>query len=163
MAGFLNWRPGAAAAALTAAILVFSAAGLGNLATMPNIPVWYAGLQKPSFTPPNWLFGPVWTLLYAMMAYALFRVLRHPPGVKRSRAIFLFLVQLALNASWSFAFFAARNPGLGLVVIAFLWLAILATIAGFLRLEKTAGLLLAPYLLWVSYAVALNTSIWMLN
>lgn len=163
MTSLLDRRPSPAFAALVAALLVFAAAALGNLATTPNIPVWYAGLQKPSFTPPGWVFGPVWTLLYAMMAYAFFRILRHPPTLDRSRAILLFLVQLALNASWSFAFFAARSPASGLVVIALLWLAIVATIVAFLRMERTAALLLAPYLLWVSYAAALNLSIWMLN
>lgn len=133
-------------------------------ATQPNIPTWYAGLQKPGFTPPNWAFPVVWTLLYAMMAYALWRILSLPenrPG--RSAAIIAFFVQLVLNGLWSFAFFGAQSPLAGLVVIAALIAAILATLVTFWRLDRTAALLLLPYLAWVCYATLLNGTIWRLN
>ncbi len=148
-----------------AAILpVLLAAWLGSLATRPNIPTWYAGLVKPGFTPPNWVFGPVWGGLYLMMAWAAWRILSLPrerPG--RTAALTAFFVQLALNAAWSFAFFAAHSPLAGLVVIVVLLAAILATIRSFWRLDRPAALLLVPYAAWVGYATALNAVIWRLN
>ena len=150
--------------ALFAVTPVAVAAVLGNLATIPNIPGWYAGLIKPAFSPPNWIFGPVWAVLYVMIAYAFFRVLHAPrfmPG--RSGAIALFIVQMALNASWSWAFFAARNPGAGVAVIAAMWLAIVLTLLAFRRVDGLASLCLAPYLAWVSFAAVLNVAIWRLN
>src|SRR5919112_6269951 len=117
-----------------------------SLVTQPNIPTWYAGLQKPGFTPPNWAFPVAWTILYTMMAYALWRILSLPenrPG--RRAAIIAFFVQLTLNGTWSFAFFGARSPLAGLVVIAALIVAILATIRTFWRLDRPSGLLLVPY------------------
>jgi benzodiazapine receptor len=135
-----------------------------SLVTRPNIPTWYAGLVKPAFTPPNWLFPVAWTLLYAMMALAVWRILRLPrshPG--RSSAVAAFFTQLALNGLWSFAFFGARSPLAGLVVILALVGAILVTIRAFWGLDRTAALLLAPYLAWVAYATILNGAIWRLN
>ncbi|MCB8822948.1 tryptophan-rich sensory protein [Microvirga rosea] len=150
---------------LLIAVLPVAAAGiLGTIATTPNIPTWYAGLVKPGFTPPNWLFGPVWTLLYAMMAYALWRILflgKDTPG--RGTAVTTFFVQLALNALWSWVFFGAHSPLAGLAVIAFLLVAILATIHAFWPLDRAAALLLVPYLAWVGYATALNAAVWRLN
>jgi tryptophan-rich sensory protein len=151
-------------AALLAGAVVFGAATIANLVTMPVIPTWYAGLVKPFFNPPNWLFGPVWGLLYAMMAVAFWRILRLPaqtPG--RMAAIVAFLLQMTLNALWSVAFFGAQSPNLGLLVIAALWIAIAATIAVFARLDRAAGWLLAPYIAWVSFAALLNGAIWRLN
>ena len=151
-------------AALISGLVVVAAATIGNLATMPAIPTWYAGLVKPSFNPPNWLFGPVWGLLYAMMAVAFWRVLRKPPAVEgRTAAIAAFLVPMALNALWSVAFFGAKSPSLGLLVIAALWLAIAATIALFRRVDRAAATLLLPYIAWVSFAALLNGAIWRLN
>jgi tryptophan-rich sensory protein len=156
--------PSPIAAALIAGAVVFAAATIGNLATMPAIPAWYVGLVKPSFNPPNWLFGPVWGLLYAMMAVAFWRVLRTPPEPQgRGAAIVAFLVQMALNALWSIAFFGAKSPALGLLVIAALWLAIAATITLFRRIDGLAAVLLAPYIAWVSFAALLNVAIWRLN
>lgn len=163
MTGLADTRVNPAKAALFAALLVIAASALGSSATIPNISTWYAGLHKPSFTPPNWIFGPVWTLLYAMMGYAFFRVLRTGQGVERRRASIWFLIQLALNTSWSFAFFGARNPGLGVVVVVALWLAIVATIVSFRRVDRIAAWLLAPYLVWVSYATLLTAAVWRLN
>ena len=148
------------------AIAVVASAGLiGNLATIPNIPVWYAGLNKPGFTPPNWVFGPVWSLLYAMMVLAFWRVL-----LRRSRwttagwrVVGVFLVQMALNAFWSVAFFGMHNPLLGLVVVIALELMIVATIITFKPIDRMAAWLLAPYAVWVGYSTALNAAIVGLN
>jgi tryptophan-rich sensory protein len=150
--------------AMAAVLPVALAALLATLATRPNIPTWYAGLEKPGFTPPNWVFGPVWTILYVLMAAAAWRILSLPrarPG--RRAALTAFFVQLALNAAWSFAFFAAHSPGTGLAVIGALMAAILATIRLFWPLDRGAAWLLVPYAAWVAYAAALNASIWRLN
>lgn len=149
---------------LVAVLPVVVVAVSASLVTQPNIPSWYANLQKPAFTPPNWAFPVVWTLLYALMAYALWRILSIPenrPG--RSAAIIAFFVQLVLNGLWSFAFFGGKSPLAGLVVIAALIVAILAAIRSFWRLDRTAALLLVPYLAWVAYATVLNGTIWRLN
>ena len=150
--------------ALLAIAPVLAASALGGWATYPQIGGWYAGLVKPSFNPPNGVFGPVWTTLYAMMAFAFWRVLRLPAGTPgRLAAIFAFLAQIIFNTLWSFAFFAARSPAAGLVVIVALWVTIVATILTFARLDRAAAWLLAPYLAWVSFAAALNFAIWKLN
>jgi tryptophan-rich sensory protein len=137
---------------------------LGNAATQPSIPVWYAGLMKPAFNPPNWLFPIAWTLLFALMAYAVLRVWKWPattPG--RNRALLAFYVQLALNCSWSFAFFWAQSPLLGLVVILPFLAMIIVTIRAFNVVDPFASWLLWPYAAWVSFAALLNASIWALN
>ena len=150
---------------LAGSILVCLLAGLiGSFATRAKIPGWYAGLEKPSFNPPAWLFGPVWTALYILMGIALFLVWRKglaARGVKA--ALLVFLLQLVLNALWSFAFFGAESPLAGLVVIIALWATIVATIAAFAPLSPGAAVLLAPYILWVSFAAILNASIYFLN
>ncbi len=150
---------------LALAIVPVAAAGvLGNLATMPNIPGWYAGLVKPSFNPPNWIFGPVWTVLYVMMAYAVFRVLGLPRETKgRAAALAVFYVQLALNAAWSFAFFGANSTIGGVLVIVPLLAMILVTIWRFRLVDPPAAWLLVPYAAWVSFATVLNVTIWRLN
>lgn len=150
--------------ALMAIIPVFATSFLGSLATMPQITGWYTTIVKPSFNPPNWVFGPAWTILFIMMAYAFWRVLKLDPKTPgRRAAIAIFLVQLVFNAGWSWAFFWGQSPLAGLVVIVFLWLSIAVNIAAFWRLERTAGLLLVPYLAWVSFASALNVAIFALN
>lgn len=155
---------GSALLVLAAVVPVFATSVLGSIATMPQIPGWYTTIVRPSFNPPNWVFGPAWTILFIMMAYAFWRVLRLDPKTPgRGAAIALFLVQLVFNASWSWAFFWGQSPLAGLVVIAFLWVSIAATIVSFWRLERTAGLLLVPYLAWVSFASALNFAIFVLN
>ncbi len=149
---------------LVAVLPVVVVAVSASLITQPNIPAWYAGLEKPGFTPPNWAFPVAWTILYAMMAYALWRILSLPenrPG--RSAAIVAFFVQLTLNGTWSFAFFGGQSPVAGLVVIVALIVAILVTIRTFWRLDHTAAGLLMPYLAWVAYATLLNGTIWRLN
>jgi translocator protein len=149
---------------LIAVLPIVVVAVAASMVTQQNIPTWYVGLQKPSFTPPNWAFPVAWTTLYAMMAYALWRILSLPRDIPgRSAAIVAFFVQLALNGAWSFAFFGGQSPIAGLVVIAALIVAILATIATFWKLDRTAALLLVPYLAWVTFATVLNGTIWRLN
>jgi translocator protein len=153
---------GLKAAALSAGpILVASM--LGNAATLPNIAPWYDLLVKPPLNPPNWIFGPVWTLLYILMGFAFYRILRSPETARRQRAIWLFAAQLVFNAGWSFAFFGARSPLLGLAVILPLEALILATIDAFRRIDGVAALCLAPYALWVAFATYLNVAIFVLN
>jgi benzodiazapine receptor len=144
--------------------LVFLAAAIGGSATSRTVSSWYDKLAKPAFNPPNWLFGPAWTVLYILMALAAFLVWNRGlavPGVKIALA--LFLVQLVLNALWSVFFFGMRSPLLGLVDIVPLWLAILTTTILFFRVAATAGWLLVPYLAWVSFATALNAAVLRLN
>jgi translocator protein len=145
-------------------IAVAATSTVGQLATYPNLVPWYAGLVKPSFNPPNWVFGPVWTTLYLMMAFALWRILRLPEAsAKRRWALGLFFVQLALNAAWSWMFFAANSPLLGLINIIPQILVIAATIVAFYRIDRMAGLSLVPLAAWVSFATILNFAIWKLN
>jgi benzodiazapine receptor len=143
---------------------VMLAAALGNLATMPNIDSWYSTLAKPDFTPPNWLFAPIWTTLYCLIAYAFFRILHLRSETRgRTTAIIAFVVQLALNVLWSFAFFSAHNPLLGLFVIVPLEVLIVVSIVLFARLDRIAAVCLWPYAAWVAIATLLNASIWLLN
>lgn len=144
--------------------ICFLAGAIGGLATTPAIPTWYAGLAKPAFSPPNWLFGPVWTTLYILMGISLFMIWREGlerPGIKK--AISIFSVQLILNAIWSIAFFGLKSPFYGLIIIGALWIAIIATILSFTRISKTAGYILIPYILWVTFAAFLNYNIFILN
>ncbi len=152
-----NWT-----AAAIAIVPVVAALALGQIATFPNLP-WHAGLAKPSFNPPNLIFGPVWTTLYLLMAFAAWRILRLAPSPARRLALNLFFAQLALNAAWSWMFFAAHNPSLGLVNIVPQFLLIVATIIAMARLDRLAALALAPLAVWVGFAGVLNYSIWALN
>jgi translocator protein len=147
-----------------ALFLVIAAQLAGSTATFDAIPNWYRGLNKPSFNPPNWIFPIVWPILYLLMAIGLWRILRvESGGQPRKTAIVVFLAQLVLNVAWSFAFFAARSPSAGLVVIALLWFGILAMILAFRRVDPPSALLQLPYLGWVSFAALLNIAIWQLN
>ena len=143
-----------------ALVVVLSAAVIGNLATIPNIPVWYAGLVKPSFNPPNWIFGPVWSTLYAMMIVSFWRILLRGASVA---AIAVFIMQMALNGFWSVAFFAMHDIALALAVVLVLEALILVTIFLFGRIDRLAAWLLAPYALWVGFASILNAAILSLN
>ena len=137
---------------------------LGSFFTRPAIPTWYAWLKKPSFAPPNWLFGPMWVTLYLLMGIAAYLVWNKgvaQPGVWPALAAFA--VQLLLNAAWSPVFFGLRSPLAGVLVIVLLWLAILLTIVLFWKISLPAALLLLPYILWVTLASALNISIYLLN
>ena len=150
---------------LVIAIVVSELAGvIGSVFTISSIPTWYSTLQKPSFSPPNWIFGPAWTTLYFFMGVAAFLVWRH--GVERKEvktALAIFGGQLALNTLWSIIFFGLHNPFWAFVEIIILWLAILLTIVSFYKVSKTAAYLLLPYILWVSFASVLNFSILVLN
>jgi tryptophan-rich sensory protein len=143
--------------------LCFAAAAVGSVATGSNIDGWYAGLRKPVWTPPNWVFAPTWTLLYLAMALAAWRVWREQ-GLRAAQwPLGLFGVQLTLNAAWSWLFFAWKRPDVALVELCALWVAIAATTVVFARRDRWAGLLMTPYLAWVTFAVTLNLSIWRLN
>ncbi len=150
---------------LTTSILVcFLAGGLGSIFTLPAIPTWYAGLNKPFFSPPDWLFGPAWTTLYILMGIALFLVWQKGTKNKKVRkALKLFGIQLLLNASWSPVFFGAKSLFLAFVIIVFMWIFILKTILAFGKIDRRAGYLLYPYLAWVSFATILNFAVWLLN
>lgn len=145
-------------------ILIAECAGLlGVFFTLHAIPEWYVFLNKPSFSPPNWIFGPMWTLLYALMGIAAYRVWRHASSPSRTYAIRAYAIQLVLNALWTPVFFGLRNPMLGLVVIALLLVMIMVTIFRFGKIDRIATALLAPYLAWVCFASALNLFIVILN
>lgn len=152
-------------AKLIASILIPQIIGvIGALFTMPSIGSWYAGLNKPSFNPPNWIFGPVWTALYLMMGIALYLVWKK--GLNRrdiGRALAAFTAQLVLNLAWTFIFFFMKTPLAAFIEIIILWIAIAVAMALFFRISRTAGLLLVPYILWVSYAALLNFMLWHLN
>lgn len=144
-------------------VLCLAAGGLGAWATNSEIPTWYAGIAKPSWNPPNWVFGPVWTTLYVLMAVAAWLVWRRD-GMREARGpLTLFAIQLALNTLWSFLFFGLHNPGLAAAEIVLLSATILATTVSFWRRSHWAGALLVPYLAWVSFATVLNFTIWQLN
>lgn len=150
---------------LIGAIVISQLAGIvGSLFTGQAINTWYATLEKPALQPPAWLFGPVWTILYVLMGVAAFLVWRNGWAHRKAKvALMFFFVQLVLNALWSIIFFGLHSPGGALVEMAFLWVAIVATIVAFARVSAIASWLLAPYLIWVSFAAYLNYAIWILN
>lgn len=143
-------------------VLVAAISALGGWITSTSVSTWYAALDKPAWTPPGWLFGPVWTLLYAMMAVVAWRlwlVRKDRPDARFTLA--LWFTQLALNCVWSFLFFGLRSPAAGLLDIAALLLVIVWIELRLLRTHRTHALLWAPYILWVGFASALNLSIWL--
>lgn len=144
-------------------VVCFAVAALGSVFTSSAMPEWYMSLEKPAFNPPSWVFGPVWTLLYAMMAVAAWLVWREAGFDGATAALGMFLVQLALNLAWSGIFFGLREPGWAMLEILALWGAIVVTMVLFFRHSSVAGWLMAPYLLWVSFAAVLNAAIWRLN
>lgn len=150
---------------LGVSILVCESAGaFGAIFTSPAIKSgWYASLAKPAINPPAWLFGPVWITLYALMGISLFLIWRNHSNILKNVGMSLFFIQLALNSFWLIIFFGWQNPGAAFADIILLWLAILATIVVFYKISKPAAWLLIPYILWVSFAVYLNFSIWQLN
>lgn len=137
---------------------------LGAFFTTSAIPTWYTTINKPFFSPPNWVFGPVWTSLYLLMGISLYLI--WAKGLKKKSvksAVNLFIAQLTLNFIWSPAFFGLKSPLLGLIVITFLWCFIVMTMKKFYPLSKVSFYLLVPYLFWVSFAAILNASIFLLN
>ena len=150
---------------LIVSLIICQLAGfVGSLFTTPKIPIWYAALEKPSFNPPNWVFSPVWISLFVLMGISLFLVWQktlHYPGVRE--AMFWFGIQLFLNMLWSVLFFGLKSPFFAFIGIIFLWVAIFLTIIKSLKVSRLAGVLLIPYICWVSFASVLNFSIWTLN
>ena len=150
---------------LIVSVVACQCAGLiGSAFTTKAIPTWYATLEKPVFTPPNWLFAPAWGTLYLLMGIAACIIWRRGlVNIQVKRALLIFLVQLILNALWSVVFFGFQAPLYGFIVIVGLWIAILFTILEFSRISTAAMVLLLPYIIWVSFAAVLNASIWILN
>ncbi len=150
---------------LLISILLCQLAGvIGGLFTRYSMPLWYESLKKPFFNPPDRIFGPVWIILYTMMGIAAYTVWRkglRTPGVRSALAIFV--LQLSLNSLWPVVFFGGRSIGGGMIVIVFLWLAIVWTMAVFFNISKPAFFLLTPYILWISFALLLNSALLMLN
>lgn len=148
---------------LISILIALSAGFIGSFFTTPSIASWYAFINKPSFSPPNWLFAPVWTLLYILMAIAAFLIWQKRDNLQTKPALMFYGIQLVLNTLWSIIFFGMKNPGLAFLEIIFLWLFILITLIKFYKINKTAGLLFIPYILWVSFALILNFAVWMIN
>jgi tryptophan-rich sensory protein len=144
-------------------LLSLAVSALGGLATATSVATWYPTLAKPPFNPPDWIFAPVWTTLYILIAIAGWRIWRLPPAAPRARALLAFGVQLALNLLWSFLFFGLQAIGLALAEILCLLAAVAVTTLLFWRLDRPAGMLFLPYLLWVAFATLLNASLWALN
>ncbi|HJV18274.1 MAG TPA: TspO/MBR family protein [Sediminibacterium sp.] len=147
-------------------IAVVGTLGIGSLSglfTIAEIPTWYAGLNKPSFNPPNSVFGPVWTLLYTLMGISLFLIWKLPASAERNRSLKVFGAQFALNFFWSVLFFRFHLIGTALIEIMVMWGCILLTILFFWKQSRTAALLLVPYIFWVSFATILTAAIYRLN
>ncbi len=142
--------------------LCLGVSGIGGAVTATSVGTWYQTLEKPPFNPPDWVFAPVWTTLYVLMAISGWRVWRVKSDPSR-RALAVFALQLGLNLAWSFLFFGLQQIGLALIEVAALLLAILLTTMLFWRIDRLAGLLFLPYLIWVAYATLLNASLWWLN
>lgn len=149
---------------IIAVALPLLAGAIGSAFTFTGIDSWYQTIAKPSFNPPNWIFGPVWTTLYILMGLAFYLIWQAGLKDKFNKDSFiLFLVHLAINSLWSIVFFGLQNPGLAFLVIIVLWFMILILIMRFYKIDKRAAWLLIPYILWVSFASVLNFSIWQLN
>lgn len=137
--------------------------GISGFATATSINDWYVSINKPSFNPPNYLFGPVWTTLYILMGISFYMILQTASHDMRKKAVNIFSIQLLLNFCWSFIFFNFQLPGFAFAEIIIMWISILTMIIIFYKINKTAALLQIPYLMWVSFASVLNGSIWYLN
>jgi tryptophan-rich sensory protein len=145
--------------------ICFSAAAIGTYFTMPSIGMWYVAINKPWFNPPNWVFAPVWTILYIMMAISLYIVWNKKTkfNKQKEKGLMFFGIQLFLNALWPMLFFGIYNLGLAYCEIIFLWLSVFLTIRYFTKISNIAANLLYPYILWVSFAASLNLAIYVLN
>lgn len=152
------------AALLGFVVLAQVVGGIGAISTTSKIPTWYAELIKPAFNPPNWVFGPVWTILFLLMGIASFLIWQSDASIHEKRDAFAaYGMQLLLNVLWSVIFFGLQSPGVAFGEIIALWLAIAVTIKEFSKIYRPAAWLMAPYLAWVSFAAFLNFSIWILN
>lgn len=152
-----------AAKLIASLLLPLAVGGIAGIFTAEAIPGWYATLNKPSFSPPNWVFGPVWTTLYIAMGISFFMIWNMDAGKARNQAIGVFMVQLFLNFCWSFFFFHFKMIGIALFDIVALWIMIVVMISQFYRLKPLAAIINIPYLLWVSFATALNAAYFLLN
>ena len=149
---------------LISVVISLSAGFIGSIFTNPNIETWYATIKKPSIAPPDWVFAPVWTILFLLMGIAAYLVWRQGWSNPQVRtAVVIFLIHLIVNILWSAVFFGLRAPMAAFFVIIALWLLILVIIILFANITVTAGILLIPYLLWVSFASVLNFMLWRLN
>ena len=144
-------------------IIPLGIGAVSGIATASSIDAWYVNIEKPSFNPPNYLFGPVWTTLYILMGISFYMILQSQKNELRTKAIAIFCIQLFLNFWWSFIFFKFQLLGFAFIEIILIWLSIAAMIIVFFEINKTAALLQIPYLLWVSFASVLNGTIWLLN
>ena len=144
-------------------VICFAAAGIGGAVTTPKIGTWYSTLAKPSWNPPSWIFGPVWSALYFCMAIAAWLVWRHDGTTRAQMPLTLFGVQLVLNVLWSCIFFGLQSPGLAFAEVLMLWGAVAATTITFWRRSRIAGILFVPYWAWVTFASVLNFAFWRLN
>ena len=137
--------------------------GISGYASASSINIWYMGINKPFFNPPNYLFGPVWTMLYILMGISFYRILQSQDSDIKTKAVMIFCVQMFLNFCWSFLFFKFQLLGISFVEIILMWISIATMIYTFSKIDKTAAYLQIPYLLWVSFASVLNGAIWYLN
>lgn len=144
-------------------LIPLTVGAISGFATSAGITTWYANLNKPFFNPPNWIFAPVWTTLYALMGVGLFLIYSSPKTQVRKNSLMIFGIQLFLNFCWSFLFFYFESPLIAFIEIIFLWVSILMMIFYFKKINKTAAYLQIPYLCWVSFASILNFSIFWLN
>jgi len=148
---------------LVSIILPLSVGAIAGIATAQSIPEWYTTLNRPSFNPPNWIFGPVWTTLYILMGISLFLIWKEDVSKKRNVAILIFLLQLFLNFVWSFIFFYFKMIGFALIEIILLWITIIIILVLFYKIKPVASYINIPYLLWVTFATVLNASYYFLN
>lgn len=149
---------------LVTSIIMCQLAGIiGSVFTAPNIPLWYATLNKPAFNPPDWIFAPVWISLYLLMAISFYIVWIKNDIRNFGPLMSLFILQLVLNAFWTIIFFGLKSPFFAFIEIIILWIVILLCVISFYKISKTASVLLVPYILWVSFAAVLNFELWRLN
>ena len=148
---------------LISILLPLSLGAIAGMFTSQSVPEWYATLNRPSFNPPNWIFGPVWTTLYILMGISFFLIWKQEASKVRNRAILFFLLQLMLNFAWSFIFFYFNMIGLALVEIILLWISIVTMLVVFYKIKPIASYINIPYLLWVTFATVLNASYYVLN
>lgn len=144
-------------------LLPLSVGAVAGMFTSQAVPTWYASLNRPSFSPPNWVFGPVWTTLYVLLGFSFFLIWKESPSKGRNSAIIVFSIQLLLNFAWSFIFFYFNFIGAALLEIILLWISIIAMIYLFYKIKPLAAYLNIPYLLWVSFATILNAGYYFLN
>jgi benzodiazapine receptor len=144
-------------------LLPLAVGGISGFATASGMDSWYYSLTAPSFNPPGWVFGPVWTALYILMGISFYLIVKSPPSEDRTAAFLIFIIQLVLNFAWSFLFFKFRMTGVAFIEILLMWISILLMIRLFKKVNLTAAILQIPYLLWVSFASVLNGAYWWLN